>query len=135
MATTCEECGKKIGFMTTVQVSNKPYCYDCSLEVKEAAEQEQQQRTDALKAIQKSELDMILCVTTQGVPGYEIIEYKGIVHAQVILGVNAWKDLTSSFSSWAGGRAEGLEAEMRDGFALAGEDLRKEALMLVPINT
>ena len=130
MATTCEQCGKKINAFTMVLVSNKPYCSKCSRVVKKAVQEEQQERAEALRAIPKSDLEQVLCVTTQGVPGYEITEYKGVVHAQVILGVDAWKDFTSSFKSWSGGRVEALEAEMKDGFSIAYEELRREALLL-----
>ena len=122
----CQRCGTMIGVFSSIEVSGRDYCLECSKVVKEEEKRSKQERQE----IPNAELDNILCVTSRNVHGYNVVEYKGVVHAQVILGVNAWKDLTTSIRSWWGGRAESLEGELRSGFALADEELKKEAFLV-----
>ena len=126
MATNCERCDKEIGLFSTIPVENKKYCVDCSKVVKKEMEAEK----NIKQQISAEQTKGILCTTTPSIEGYKIIEYVSIVNVQVILGVNAWRDLMGSIRSWAGGRAEGLEKELRSGFVLANEDLKKEAYLL-----
>lgn len=125
MAENCKECGKSIGFFTTIQVANQPYCFECSKVVEDRVKQEKSERD----SIPPDEIEQVLSVTTQSVHGYEIVQHIGIVHAQVILGVNAWKDLVGSVRSWAGGRAQSLEDELRSGFKIANTELKREAYL------
>jgi uncharacterized protein YbjQ (UPF0145 family) len=126
MASKCKKCGEKIGFFSTIEVGNQQYCFDCSkiVEAHIAATREKRE------SLPLEDVEKVLSVTTQQVHGYEIIEHIGIVNAQVILGVVAWKDLFGSFRSWAGGRAVSLEEELRSGFQIANTELKREAYLV-----
>ncbi len=71
--------------------------------------------------------NMILVTTTETVEGYEIVEYKGVIHSQVVLGVNVLKDFFGAIRGFVGGRMEAIEDEMRQGFAMSDEELRNQA--------
>ena len=72
---------------------------------------------------------MILVTTTETVEGYEIVEYKGVIHSQVVLGVNVLKDFFGAIRGFVGGRMEAIEDEMRQGFAISDDELRKQAVL------
>lgn len=126
MAGKCERCGTEIGFLSTIAVENKKYCVDCSKLVQNELEADKNLRLQ----ITPEQTKDILCTTTPSLEGYKVTQYISVINVQVILGVNAWRDLMGSFRSWAGGRAESLEKELRSGFVLANEDLKKEAYLL-----
>ena len=48
----------------------------------------------------------------------------------MVLGVNIWRDLFGSIRSAIGGRAKALEKELRSGYALAVDELKKEAYLI-----
>ena len=126
MAKKCTCCGKDIGFLSTIEVENKKYCVECSEIVKKELKDDKERRSQ----ITPEQTKHIICTTTPSIEGYKIVEYISIVNVQVILGVDAWRDLMGSFRSWWGGRAESLEKELRAGFQLANDDLKKEAFLL-----
>lgn len=126
MAKKCTRCGKEIGFLSTIEVENRKYCVECSAIAKKELKEDKERRSQ----ITPEQTNHIICTTTSAIEGYKIVEYVSIVNIQVILGVDAWRDLMGSFRSWAGGRAESLEKELRAGFQLANEDLKKEAFLL-----
>ena len=122
----CNRCETEIGFLSTIEYENKKYCVECSKIVKEEAEKDKAN----WESVSNEDVKDIISVTLASIEGYRITEYKRIVNVQVILGVNAWRDLMGSFRSWAGGRAVSLEKELKAGFQLANEDLKKEAFLL-----
>jgi uncharacterized protein YbjQ (UPF0145 family) len=122
----CSRCETEIGFLSTIEVENKKYCVECSKLVKEEETKEQAD----WERISADDVKDIISVNLPAIEGYRVAEYKKIVNVQVILGVNAWRDLMGSFRSWAGGRAVSLEKELKAGFQLANEDLKKEAFLL-----
>jgi len=72
----------------------------------------------------------LLLTTTQSIEGYEIVEYKGVVHAQVALGVNVIKDFFSGVRGFVGGRMGAIEEELTMGFEQCDNELREEGSRL-----
>ncbi|MBO6222612.1 MAG: heavy metal-binding domain-containing protein [Bacteroidales bacterium] len=51
----------------------------------------------------------MLITTTQSVEGHKILEYKGIVTGETIIGANFWKDFKASIRDIVGGRSGSYE--------------------------
>ncbi|MBR5398392.1 MAG: heavy metal-binding domain-containing protein [Bacteroidales bacterium] len=51
----------------------------------------------------------MLITTTPTVEGHRIIEYKGIVTGETIIGANFWKDIKASIRDIVGGRSGSYE--------------------------
>ena len=51
----------------------------------------------------------MLITTTPTVEGHRIIEYKGIVTGETIIGANFWKDFKASIRDIVGGRSNSYE--------------------------
>ena len=126
MADVCAGCGTKIGFISTVKVENQKYCDKCAKDAKAQIKEDQQQR----KQITPEQTQTIVVATTPNLEGHHIEEYVSVINAQVVLGVDAWRDMMGSIRSWWGGRAKGLEKELQAGFNLALDDLKKEAILV-----
>lgn len=54
----------------------------------------------------------MIVTTTPAVEGKTIVEYKGIVFGEVIVGINFLKDLTAGLSNFFGGRSQTYEKEV-----------------------
>jgi uncharacterized protein YbjQ (UPF0145 family) len=54
----------------------------------------------------------MLITTTPGIEGRPVTEYLGIVTAQGVLGVNAFKDVSAGVRNIFGGRAKSYENEL-----------------------
>ena len=126
MAQACAGCGKKIGMMSTVEVEGRKFCPDCAKNEKARLKEEKQQRLE----ITPEQMEAVIVATTPSLDGYEVEGYVSVINAQVVLGVDAWKDMMGSLRSWWGGRAKGLETELQAGFNLALDDLKKEAILV-----
>jgi uncharacterized protein YbjQ (UPF0145 family) len=57
----------------------------------------------------------MLITTTPGIEGRPVTEYLGIVTAQSVLGVNAFKDVSAGVRNIFGGRAKSYENELASG--------------------
>ena len=57
----------------------------------------------------------MLITTTPGIEGRPVTEYLGIVTAQGVLGVNAFKDVSAGVRNVFGGRARSYENELASG--------------------
>ena len=51
----------------------------------------------------------MLLTTTPNIEGHKILEYKGIVLGETVIGANAWKDLKASLTNFFGGRSGAYE--------------------------
>ena len=126
MAAACAGCGKKIGWTSTVEVEGRKFCPDCAKTEKVRNKEDQQQRKD----ITPEQMQAVIVATTPCLEGYEVEGYVSVINSQVVLGVDAWRDMLGSMRSWWGGRAKGLEKELQAGFNLALDDLKKEAVLI-----
>ena len=53
-----------------------------------------------------------MIISTTGIEGKKILEYKGIVFGEVVAGVNMFKDMAAGFCNIFGGRASSYEGEL-----------------------
>lgn len=65
--------------------------------------------------------------TTNTVEGREIIEYKGIVTGEAILGTNIFRDLFAGIRDIVGGRSSSYEQVLREARETALAELQEEA--------
>ncbi len=69
----------------------------------------------------------MIVVTTPGVEGRVVREYLGVVCAQSVLGVNAFKDVAAGMRNVFGGRSKAYENELSSGVAAVLEELEEQA--------
>ena len=70
----------------------------------------------------------ILVTTTPGVEGRRIVEYKGLVGGDAILGANMFRDMFAGLRDLVGGRAGSYEKVLRGAKTQALEDMIEAAL-------
>ena len=68
--------------------------------------------------------------TTPSIEGRTIVEYRGIVTGEAILGANVFKDLFAGIRDIVGGRSGAYEDELRKARAIALEELEAVAAQL-----
>jgi uncharacterized protein YbjQ (UPF0145 family) len=72
----------------------------------------------------------MIVTTTNTVEGRQATEYLGVVCAQSVLGVNAFKDVAAGVRNVFGGRSRSYENELSAGVAGTLEELEKQAAAL-----
>jgi len=72
----------------------------------------------------------MLITTTPGIEGHPIAEYLGVVTAQGVLGVNAFKDVGAGMRNIFGGRAKSYENELASGVSVALAEMEHQAAQL-----
>lgn len=70
----------------------------------------------------------LLITTTNTIEGVPIVEYKGVITANIVLGVNFLKDFVASFSDFFGGTSGKYRKEMDRAYYLAMEILEDKAI-------
>jgi uncharacterized protein YbjQ (UPF0145 family) len=55
---------------------------------------------------------IMIITTTNSIEGKRIVDYKGIVSGEVIVGINVLKDMFASVRNFIGGRSKGYEEEL-----------------------
>lgn len=70
----------------------------------------------------------LLITTTNAIEGVTIMEYKGVITANIVLGVNFLKDFVASFSDFFGGTSGKYRREMDRAYYLAMEILEDKAI-------
>jgi uncharacterized protein YbjQ (UPF0145 family) len=72
----------------------------------------------------------MLITTTPGIEGRTVTEYLGVVTAQGVLGVNAFKDVGAGMRNIFGGRAKSYENELASGVSDALAEMEQQAAHL-----
>ena len=65
--------------------------------------------------------------TTDGLEGREVVEYRGVVSGEAIIGANIVSDIASGIRDIVGGRSGSYEKKIATGREEAVADLRAEA--------
>ncbi len=78
----------------------------------------------------QSQEDFMLVITTNNVEGKRILEYKGLVAGEAILGANLFKDLFASIRDIVGGRSGSYEKVLNDARQTAIAELTDKAAAL-----
>lgn len=74
--------------------------------------------------------DNMIITTTATIEGKNIIQYSGIVTAQVFMGVNIFRDIFSGVRDIVGGRSKSMENELNRAKDLLIKEIKEEAIML-----
>jgi uncharacterized protein YbjQ (UPF0145 family) len=69
----------------------------------------------------------MLVTTTDRLEGRQITEYFGIVTGEAICGANVFRDMFAGIRDFVGGRSGSYEKVLREGKALAIEDMCEQA--------
>ena len=69
----------------------------------------------------------MLITTTTLIEGSKIIEYKGIVSGEIILGANIFRDILASIRDVIGGRSRSYEHVLRKAKDSALQEMQQEA--------
>jgi uncharacterized protein YbjQ (UPF0145 family) len=69
----------------------------------------------------------MLITTTPTIEGRRIVEYRGIVCGEAILGANVFKDFFAGIRDIVGGRSAAYEAELRRARDIALQEAQEEA--------
>jgi uncharacterized protein YbjQ (UPF0145 family) len=69
----------------------------------------------------------MLVTTTNTVEGKRILEYKGVVAGEAVMGANVFRDLFASIRDIVGGRSAGYEKELNRARTIAIEEMEDEA--------
>mgnify|MGYP001101810745 CR=1 FL=1 len=72
----------------------------------------------------------MIVTTTNSIEGRAVTDYLGVVTAQSVLGVNAFKDMSAGIRNVFGGHAHSYENELGEGVAGALRELEKQAMTL-----
>ena len=68
--------------------------------------------------------------TTNSVEGRPVAEYRGVVCAHSVIGVNAFKDVAAGMRNVFGGRSRSYENELGAGVAATLDELQQQAASL-----
>ena len=69
----------------------------------------------------------MLVTTTSTLQDRKIVDYKGVVAGEAILGANIFKDLFAGIRDIVGGRSAAYEEELRKAKAMAMEEMTQQA--------
>jgi uncharacterized protein YbjQ (UPF0145 family) len=69
----------------------------------------------------------MIVTTTPSIEGKSIVEYKGIVTGEAILGANIFKDLFAGIRDIVGGRSATYENELRSAKDIALQEMQERA--------
>jgi uncharacterized protein YbjQ (UPF0145 family) len=73
---------------------------------------------------------MMLVTTTNTVEGHKVLEYKGLVAGETILGANFFRDIFASLRDIVGGRSGAYEKVLNDARKQAVADMTDKAAAL-----
>jgi len=69
----------------------------------------------------------MIVTTTHGIEGKKIVEYKGIVSGEAIMGANVFKDIFAGIRDVIGGRSGAYEKELNRAKEIAIEEMSERA--------
>lgn len=72
----------------------------------------------------------MILTTTPTIEGRTIVEYKGVIFGEVIVGVNFLKDFAAGIRDLIGGRSNTYEQELVEARRIAMEELRARAVAI-----
>ncbi|MBQ5726177.1 MAG: heavy metal-binding domain-containing protein [Alistipes sp.] len=72
----------------------------------------------------------MILTTTPTIEGRTIVEYKGVIFGEVIVGVNFLKDFAAGIRDLIGGRSNTYEQELVEARRTAMEELRARAVAI-----
>ena len=72
----------------------------------------------------------MIITTTHSIEGQKILDYKGLVVGEAIMGANVVRDLFASITDVVGGRSGAYEAKLQDARDTAMRELEQRAVAM-----
>ncbi|WP_376873196.1 YbjQ family protein [Albirhodobacter sp. R86504] len=72
----------------------------------------------------------MICTTTNGIEGHNVLAYHGIVTGEAIMGANVVRDVFANFTDFFGGRSSVYESKLADARETALKELEARAARL-----
>jgi uncharacterized protein YbjQ (UPF0145 family) len=72
----------------------------------------------------------MIITTTNSIEGHKVLEYRGIVVGEAIMGANIVRDVFASITDIVGGRSGAYETKLQDARDTALRELRERAALL-----
>jgi uncharacterized protein YbjQ (UPF0145 family) len=72
----------------------------------------------------------MLIATTETLHGFEITDYLGLVHGEVVSGANILRDLMATVTDFTGGRSAAYEDELKNSREAVVQELGDRALRM-----
>ena len=72
----------------------------------------------------------MIITTTPSLQGKSILEYKGLVTGETIIGANIFRDIFASIRDIVGGRSGSYESVLREAKDIAVKEMQDEAIKL-----
>lgn len=72
----------------------------------------------------------MIVTTTQSIEGKRIVDYKGVIAGEAVLGANMFKDMFAGIRDLVGGRSGTYEKELEKAREIAFEELKAKASAL-----
>ncbi|MCM2562225.1 heavy metal-binding domain-containing protein [Lutimaribacter sp. EGI FJ00015] len=72
----------------------------------------------------------MIVTTTNSIEGHKIVDYRGIVVGEAIMGANIVRDIFANVTDIVGGRSGAYETKLQDGRDTALRELEQRALAL-----
>ncbi|WCE31532.1 heavy metal-binding domain-containing protein [Vibrio sp. SCSIO 43137] len=69
----------------------------------------------------------MIITTTPGIEGKKVLDYKGVIAGEAILGANMFKDMFAGIRDLVGGRSGTYEKELQKAREIALEELEQKA--------
>jgi uncharacterized protein YbjQ (UPF0145 family) len=111
-------------------------CWKCKKPISEEDIQAAKNAVELREAKQREQLRIqanaknMLVTTTPSIPNAEIESFYGIVSAEVVYGMNIFKDLFAGIRDIVGGRNKLTQSALKEGRETAINELKKEAAIL-----
>lgn len=121
----CTHCGSKVS-MWDMQFG---LCPECATKAKAANERERaQKKADHDLQVQLREAAAArIILTTETAHNLPVTDRLGIISAEVVIGMNLFKDIASAFTDTFGGRSKNMQTGLRQARESALAELRQEA--------
>ena len=121
----CNHCGKEVNIFRL----SGGLCSTCSTQALAAEQAErsravERQRDDDSVAHQEAARIILTTETAHNLP---VTERLGIISAEVVIGMNLFKDIASAFTDTFGGRSKNMQNGLRQARESALAELRQEA--------
>jgi uncharacterized protein YbjQ (UPF0145 family) len=131
----CSSCGGEAGFMAS-------RCDECLKADRERAAEAARARLAVGATLEQSAKHArdrrqdpefagaaaaVVITTESSIPGREIVEIVDVITAESVMGINLLKDALAGINDVFGGRAEGIQQELRSARRLCLQELKEEA--------
>ena len=120
----CSRCGKHVFTLN----AEKGVCSVC------VANEKQAKAVERLEAVGQTPIQVVveretsrIILTTETAHNLPVTERLGIISAEVVIGMNLFKDIASAFTDTFGGRSKNMQNGLRQARESALAELRQEA--------